>query len=363
MFHLVLIKNLKIKIIQGNRKNNCRKKLIKWRKTNMRFSVIVPVYNIEDKIKKCLDSIEKQIYRDFEVLIIIDGSKDGSEAICNKFKNKDHRFKVIYKENGGLVSARKCGAKLAKGEYVVNIDGDDYVDDNYLLEINNIIEKKSPDMIACGFKEISNNIQKKYNNLSEGIYGKEEILKIKESIIYDKNQKGFKGGKLINTIWTKIIKRDIYQKCQLLVPDYITVGEDLILNVYIINEIKSLYIIENAFYNYVVYPSSMMHRSNINNFKHYLDVSRELMKIDYIYSNDIYVYTLQSFISEIRKLAKEEDSYFAFNKIVIENVEISELHELAKKAHIKKYNVEFFIKYFLVSKCSYLLMYIVCKNI
>ena len=208
----------------------------------MRFSIIVPVYNIEDKIKKCLESIQKQLCREFEVLIIIDGSTDGSKEICDKFQDDDKRFKVIYKKNGGLVSARKRGAQLAKGDYIINIDGDDYVDDDYLLEINRIIEKEFPDMIACGFKEISNSIQERNNNISDGLYDEAAILKIRNSIIYDKNLKGFQGGTLINTIWTKIVKRDIYQKCQSLIPDYITVGEDLILNVHIINEIKSLYI-------------------------------------------------------------------------------------------------------------------------
>lgn len=329
----------------------------------MRFSIIVPVYNIEDKIKKCLESIQKQLYREFEVLIIIDGSTDGSKEICDKFQDDDKRFKVIYKKNGGLVSARKRGAQLAKGDYIINIDGDDYVDDDYLLEINRIIEKEFPDMIACGFKEISNSIQERNNNISDGLYDEAAILKIRNSIIYDKNLKGFQGGTLINTIWTKIVKRYIYQKCQSLIPDYITVGEDLILNVHIINEIKSLYIKNHAFYNYVVYYSSMMHKCNTENFKHYLDVAQEFLKIDYVCSNDVYVYSLQAFISEIRKIAKESAAYFSFRKIVKDNSEILELLKLAQKAHIKNYNLEFIIKVIIVKISSYPFMYFICKYI
>ena len=81
----------------------------------MKFSIIVPVYNIEDKIFRCLSSIENQSFSDFEVLIIIDGATDGSKIICDEFEQRDRRFKVISKPNGGLVSARKYGAKFSTG--------------------------------------------------------------------------------------------------------------------------------------------------------------------------------------------------------------------------------------------------------
>lgn len=329
----------------------------------MTFSIIVPVYNIEDKVKKCLESIEKQSYKDFEVLVVIDGATDNSRTICDEFACRDGRFKVIYKKNGGLVSARKCGAKMAVGDYIINVDGDDYVDENYLLEIYNIIAEKAPDMVACAFNEVSIKIQKKKNNVPSGMYKDEALLKVKDAIVYDKKIKGFQGGALINSIWTKIVKREIYVKYQELIPDTITVGEDLILNAYLLGNIKSLYVFNESFYNYVIYDYSMMHKYNITNFKHYIDVSNELLKIEYISPNDVYVYLFQAFISEIRKVAKGNDNYSSFKKVVMNTDEISKVHILAKKAHIERYNFDFLIKYMLVKSDNCWLTYFICKKI
>ena len=138
----------------------------------MKFSIIVPVYNIEDKIQKCLSSIENQSFSDFEVLVIIDGATDESKAICDKFEQRDNRFKVRYKENGGLVSARKYGAKIALGEYIINIDGDDYVEKDYLMEANSIIERYCPDTIAFGYKEVASKITICKNVSADGLYEK-----------------------------------------------------------------------------------------------------------------------------------------------------------------------------------------------
>lgn len=328
----------------------------------MKFSIIVPVYNIEDKIQKCLSSIENQSFSDFEVLVIIDGATDESKAICDKFEQRDNRFKVRYKENGGLVSARKYGAKIALGEYIINIDGDDYVEKDYLMEANSIIERYCPDTIAFGYKEVASKITKCKNVSADGLYEKEKLLSIKKFIIYDSNLKGFQGGSLINTIWTKVVKREIYQKCQTLIPNHITVGEDLLLNAYLMDEISSLYVTNKTFYNYVVYASSMMHSCNVENFKHYLNVARELNKIYYICENDINVYVFQAYISEIRKVAKYSKDYNEFEEIMNKcEKEVSELREYARRAKVERYNFEFFVKHILVKLSNRSLMYFVCK--
>lgn len=327
----------------------------------MKFSIIIPVFNLQDKIFKCLTSIENQSYTNYEALIILDGSTDNSINICKKFAQRDSRFKVIYKSNGGLVSARKQGAKASTGEYIVNIDGDDYIDDNYLMEANDIIRKFSPDMIAFGFKKISNKVQHYKNSISEGYYNEKDLIQIRESIIYDKNGKGFHGGSLINSIWTKIVRRSIYQKYQSIIPDHISVGEDLILNAYLLLDIKSIYVSNRAYYNYIIYSSSMMHKYDINNFRYYINVSAELNKIEYINKNDIKIYLSQAFISEIRKLAKNSDSYYAFKATVKKNKDIDSLHKYAKEAKVRKTNFEFMVKYLLINSSYWPIVYIICK--
>ena len=107
------------------------------------ISVIVPVYNAESTLKKCIDSILVQDFTDFEVILIDDGSQDESLQICEDFAKKDNRVIVVHKENGGVSSARNYGLEIAKGKWVTFIDSDDYVDDELLEKVNDAIEKNA----------------------------------------------------------------------------------------------------------------------------------------------------------------------------------------------------------------------------
>lgn len=101
------------------------------------ISVIVPVYNAESTLRQCVDSILSQEFEDFELLLIDDGSKDGSPAICDEYASKDWRVKAFHKQNGGVSSARNLGIEQAKGEWVVFVDSDDYISKNYLNGLPN----------------------------------------------------------------------------------------------------------------------------------------------------------------------------------------------------------------------------------
>ncbi|MBQ8769519.1 MAG: glycosyltransferase family 2 protein, partial [Oscillospiraceae bacterium] len=94
----------------------------------MFFSVVVPVYNVENYLKECVDSILRQSFADFELILVDDGSKDGSGAICDAYALGDARVKVIHKENGGQSTARNAGVRAAAGEYAVFLDSDDFID-------------------------------------------------------------------------------------------------------------------------------------------------------------------------------------------------------------------------------------------
>lgn len=97
------------------------------------ISVIIPVYNAEATLKKCVDSVLMQQYADFEVILVDDGSKDGSFQICEEYAREDSRVTVIHKENGGVSSARNRGLEIAKGNWVTFVDSDDYINDTYLV--------------------------------------------------------------------------------------------------------------------------------------------------------------------------------------------------------------------------------------
>ena len=99
------------------------------------FSIIVPVYNTKPYLRKCIDSILDQSYKDFELILVDDGSTDGSSDICDEYSSSDNRVTVIHKTNEGAASARKTGLQVAIGEYVLCIDSDDYVDLDYFEKL------------------------------------------------------------------------------------------------------------------------------------------------------------------------------------------------------------------------------------
>lgn len=110
---------------------------------NKLVSVIVPVYNVEKYLERCINSIIQQSYNNLEIILIDDGSTDASGKICDEYKEKDDRIIVIHKENGGLSDARNAGIKIFTGEYVTFIDSDDYVSKNMVSNMLDILEKSS----------------------------------------------------------------------------------------------------------------------------------------------------------------------------------------------------------------------------
>ena len=105
----------------------------------MKFSIIIPVYNVEKYLRQCLDSLQKQVYENFEVIIVNDGSPDQSQVIIDEFVQKDARFFGYQKENGGLSDARNYGVEKATGDYLLFVDGDDYISPDYLKSIEETV--------------------------------------------------------------------------------------------------------------------------------------------------------------------------------------------------------------------------------
>lgn len=145
----------------------------------MKISIIVPVYNVEKYLTKCIDSIINQTYKDLEIILVDDGSTDNSGQICDQYAIKDNRIKVIHKENGGLSDARNVGIKNSTGEYLSFIDSDDYIDKDMIECLYNAITDTNSDIAVCG-KYIEKETGKYYLknvNLQLKIYDSKEALK------------------------------------------------------------------------------------------------------------------------------------------------------------------------------------------
>ena len=128
------------------------------------ISVIVPVYNVEKYLEKCIDSILSQTFKNFEIILVDDGSTDSCGIICDEYERLDNRVKVIHKINGGLSSARNSGLEIASGEYVAFVDSDDWIDKNMYQELYNEAKKNNADIVQCKFIKAKDENVSIYNN-------------------------------------------------------------------------------------------------------------------------------------------------------------------------------------------------------
>ena len=113
------------------------------------ISVIIPVYNVEEYIRTCLDSISSQTYSNLEIILVDDGSTDKSPGICDEYQERDSRFRVIHKKNGGQSSARNEALDIAKGEYVSFVDSDDWLESDMYEVLINVINETGANIVAC----------------------------------------------------------------------------------------------------------------------------------------------------------------------------------------------------------------------
>ena len=122
-----------------------------------KISVIIPVYNIENEVTRCIDSVMNQSFRDLEIILVDDGSIDNSGSICDEYQQRDVRIRVIHKENGGLSDARNVGMDAATGEYLAFVDGDDWIDVNMYKDMYEYMLEMKAEIAVCRYREINGN--------------------------------------------------------------------------------------------------------------------------------------------------------------------------------------------------------------
>lgn len=206
------------------------------------ISVIVPVYNVEGYLEKCVDSIINQSYKNLEIILVDDGSTDNSPVICDSYAEKDNRIKVIHKENGGLSDARNAGIKVASGEYLGFIDSDDYIDTRMYEILHSNIEKYQCDLAVCSFYH-----SYKSGNVCKGNNTKNiEVMDSKQSI------------KNLNCIhpmaWNKLYKKSIFNNLLYPVGRY---NEDTFIIMDILTSIESCVVVDEPLYYYVMREQSI----------------------------------------------------------------------------------------------------------
>ncbi len=235
------------------------------------ISIIVPIYKVEKYLRQCIDSVINQTYSNLEIILVNDGSPDNCPKICDEYAKKDDRIKIINKNNGGVSSARNVGLDNAKGNWIVFVDADDWIEKRYCEDLLKIATNKSADIVICGYNRVYNDKTKKISAIA-----KKTDFDSNDYLINVLNpQTGF------GFCATKIFNVDIIGKNRF--DESIVVGEDALFNIKISKNLKRAVYVQKELYNYRINDDSAVKRFDTNYVKKY-SKSIEVNK-KYIFEN------------------------------------------------------------------------------
>ena len=237
----------------------------------IKVSIIVPVYNVEKYLEKCLDSLVNQTLKEIEIIVVNDGTKDNSQEIIDKYTKKyPKKVKGYIKENGGLSSARNYGLKYAKGDYIAFVDSDDYVELDMYEKMYNKAISDNFDIVACDLLYVYDNKKvDAFSNLNNDILTKEEIKKCMINIY--------------PSAWNKIYKKELF-KHNIYFKDSVWF-EDVEFLYRLISKVNSIGVVHEKFYNYVQREGAIT-KTFDNRLFHYIDNWNGIL--DYYKKNKIY---------------------------------------------------------------------------
>ena len=223
------------------------------------ISIIVPVYNVEKYLEKCINSIINQTYKNLDIILINDGSTDNSGKVCDKFKSKDSRIKVIHKENGGLSDARNAGLKIANGEYIGFVDSDDYIAPDMFETLYNLTQKYNAEISIVSFYEI-------YNTKTIGVRDSRQLQQmnkieaIKELLL---------DSKIQSYAWNKLFKKNLFENLKFPTDKNF---EDIATTLLLFEKANKIVLFEDPKYYYLRRDDSIVGVRNYKTYKDYLDV-------------------------------------------------------------------------------------------
>ena len=213
------------------------------------FSVIVPMYNVEQFANRCIESILGQTFKDFELILVNDGSRDTTLQIIKKYAEIDKRIVVVDKINGGLVSARKAGLEISRGDYIVPVDGDDWISNDYLEKFNSAILESNADIVCCEHYLANENeiTESKVKHSYYGLMDKEYLMQNVYTDIFS----------IVPTVWGKVFKRSLIFDHQMRVDNIISMGEDGAVTIPCFYYANSVHVLPDRLYYYRFNPNSI----------------------------------------------------------------------------------------------------------
>lgn len=329
----------------------------------MKFSVLIPVYNVEEFVEECLDCVISQTYDDFEVILVDDGSTDSSGDICDAYATKDDRIKVIHKENQGLISSRRVGIEHARGEYCVFVDSDDAIKQELLCTLDYYINKYNAEMVLYSFRYYDGKNTKPRNKelFSDGYVFENNNKKE----LYEK----FISGPDYYAIWTKCIKTEILRADPIDYKKYYAynMSEDVLQSIFPITKAKRIVFADRELYLYRFNPQSISHSMEADSIpkkntshvfseiKEYLPAwgldDEEHVKILDATQFAYAMYTFTQYYKAVSKRERRKVLDFEWNTFLPEHFEPNEycgsVHRFIYKNIVKKDSIKlrfFFLK-------------------
>lgn len=218
--------------------------------SNYKISVVVPVYNVEPYLRRCVDSILAQTMEELEIILVDDGSTDGSDVICDEYGNRYEQIRVHHKANGGLTSAWKAGVNLASGEYVGFVDSDDWIDPDMYERMLELAIRENADVTVCGlvfdFEDPRIPKREEISSFGKEVYDRKELEALFPSLI---NDGCFFGRTLQSARVTKLFRMELLRQNIKYCEDQVSLGEDMQITFPVLLDTQKLCVVQN-FYPY-----------------------------------------------------------------------------------------------------------------
>lgn len=234
----------------------------------MKYSVIIPVYNAEKTLSACLSSILGQNYLDAEIILVNDGSSDRSSEICGEFAEKYQKIKYISQTNGGVSAARNTGLEHAVGEYILFVDSDDTVTDQYFEQLDILLEENDYDFIQFSYI-VDNNRHRRRKVLKNKIaYNQDDTSKLLSEAIFKKT---------LNSPWNKLYKREFLERYSIRFNNFLSIGEDKVFNFEYLPYIKLCRMSSQILYTVNTASSDSLSRKKRTDLQEQSELSAKLL--------------------------------------------------------------------------------------
>lgn len=314
------------------------------------ISIIIPVYNTEKYLEECLLSVQTQDYKNIEVIIIDDGSRDNSAAICKAFTEKDSRFRYFYQENSGVSAARNRALEMAKGELITFVDSDDCVKPDMYTSMYKIMSETSSDVVITSAEAIVNGVWQ-----GEAASVEVELLDTKSSIIEMHKSEKFAGA-----VWNKLIRRETLDGVEF--SSDIAIGEDFLFCWQVLLRSRQVAFSNNRKYGYRQNPTSAMNSTFKESYLSTIEAAkrtRELMKTHF---PDSLVYADVSVTSAYLDVIEKLNNAKLLNKELSRKYR-TEIKEYSTKeaSELLWWHKKFSLRSFLLGNTAYKCYYLVFR--